>query len=207
MFEKKIRIYLVDDHKIFVRGVASLLNSESELEVAGYAYDAKTAIKFIKENELDVLITDVQMPIMSGIELTHIIKDEFPQTKVIGLSMYDKPEIISELISAGAEGYLLKDIEKNELVDAINQVVEGNIYYSGSIAKTLMQSLTNKDLLTRREREIIKLIVEEFTNIMIADKLFISEYTVESHRKNIFRKTQAKSIVGLVKFAFENKLV
>ena len=206
MSEKKIKIYLVDDHKIFVKGVASLLGSEKELEIAGFAFDGKTALQFLKEKEVDVLITDVQMPDMNGIELTRIVKEEFPQIKVIGLSMLDKAEIISELISSGADGYLLKDIEKNELLNAIHEVVEGTVFYSGSIAKSLMQSLSNKDLLTRREREIIKLIIDEYTNVMIADKLFISEYTVESHRKNIFRKTQAKSIVGLVKFAYENKL-
>lgn len=207
MPDKKILIYLVDDHKIFVSGIASLLSTEKEFDIAGFAYDGKTALKFLKQNQVDVLIADIQMPSMSGIELTRIVKEEFPQIKVIGLSMYDKAEIISELIISGADGYLLKDIEKYELVDAIHQVVAGNIFYSGSIARTLMQSIEGKDLLTRREKQIIKLIAEENTNAMIAGQLFISEYTVESHRKNIFRKTQAKSIVGLVKFAYENKLI
>ena len=120
--------------------------------------------------------------------------------------MFDKPEIIKELIEAGADGYLLKDLEKDELVKAINEVINGTMYYSTSAAKVLMQNINNKDLLTRREKEIITLIAKEKTNIEIADALFISEYTVESHRKNIFRKTKAKSIVGLVKYAFENKL-
>lgn len=207
MPEKPIKIYLVDDHKIFVRGVTSLLNAEKELEVIGFGYDGKAALDFLKENTVDVVITDVEMPDINGIELTRIIKEEFPETRVIGLSMYDKAEIISELINAGAEGYLLKDIEKNELVNAITEVFSGHIFYSGSVAKSLMESFSNKDLLTRREKEIIKLIAAEHTNAMIAATLFISEHTVESHRKNIFRKTQAKSIVGLVKFAFENKLV
>lgn len=204
---EKIKIYLVDDHKIFARGVASLLSSEVGFVVAGFAFDAKTTLDFLKENDVDVVITDVEMTGMNGIELTRVIKEEYPQTKVIGLSMYDKAEIISGLINAGADGYLLKDIEKSELTDAIHQVSGGNTYYSGGVAKTLLQSLGDKDLLTRREREIIRLIVAEYTNAMIAGKLFISEFTVESHRKNIFRKTKAKSIVGLVKFAYENKLV
>lgn len=207
MPDKKITIYLVDDHKIFAKGLASLLSSESDFNVLGYAYDGKSVLKFLNENEVDVLITDVQMSGMNGLELTKIVKDDFPHTKVIGLSMLDKPEIISELINSGADGYLLKDIEKKELVNAIYEVVDGNIFYSGTVAKSLFKSLENKDLLTKREKEIIKLIVAEYTNAMIADTLFISEHTVESHRKNIFRKTQAKSIVGLVKFAYENKLV
>lgn len=207
MSEKSIRIYLVDDHKIFVKGVATLLDSENDLDVIGYAFDAKTTLDFLKENEVDVLLTDIQMPDMNGIELTRIVKEEYPQIRVIGLSMYDKAEIISDLIGAGAEGYLLKDIEKDELMESVHQVVSGSIYYSGSISKTILESLSRKDLLTPRERQIIKLIVAEYTNAMLADELCISEYTVESHRKNIFRKTQAKSIVGLVKFAYENKLV
>lgn len=207
MPEKKIKIFLVDDHKIFVRGVATLLNSEAGIEIAGFAFDGKEAISFLRENPVELVITDVQMPVMSGIELTRLIKEEFPEMKVIGLSMFDKAEIIHELVTAGAEGYLLKDIEKSELVHAINEVLQGRTYYSGSVAEALMKTLQNKDLLTRREKEIIRLIAEENTNAMIADKLFISEYTVESHRKNIFRKTQAKSIVGLVNYAHENKLI
>jgi DNA-binding NarL/FixJ family response regulator len=153
------------------------------------------------------MITDIQMPGMDGIELTRKVKEIYPQVKVIGLSMLDKPEVIKELIGAGADGYLLKDIEKSELVNAIEEVYGGNIFYSGTIAKTLMESLSNKELLTRREKEIIKLIAEENMNTQIAEKLFISEHTVEAHRKNIFRKTKAKSIVGLIKYAYENKLV
>ncbi|MGZ3883706.1 MAG: response regulator transcription factor [Bacteroidia bacterium] len=203
----KLKIYLVDDHKIFVKGVATLLEAEDHLEVLGYTYDGKSALEAIRKAVPDVLLTDIQMPGFSGIELTKIVKEEFPDVKVIGLSMFDKPEIIRELIDAGAEGYLLKDIEKDELVNAIGEVRNGVMYYSGSVASALLKSLNNKDLLTKREKEIISLIVREKTNTEIAGLLFISEHTVESHRKNIFRKTRAKSIVGLINYAHENKLV
>lgn len=202
-----IYIYLVDDHKIFVKGVATLLESETSMEVLGYTYDGKTALEAIRTHQPDVLLTDIQMPGFSGIELTRTIKEEFPDVKVIGLSMFDKPEIINELVSAGADGYLLKDLEKDELVKAIREVSNGIMYYSGSIAKVLLQNLNNKDLLTKREKEIIGLIAKEKTNSQIAEVLFISEHTVESHRKNIFRKTKAKSIVGLINYAHENKLL
>jgi two-component system, NarL family, nitrate/nitrite response regulator NarL len=203
----RIKIYLVDDHKIFVRGVSTLLSSEERFNVIGFGSSGEEALDFLTENEPDVMITDIQMPGMDGIELTRKVKEIYPQVKVIGLSMLDKPEVIKELIGAGADGYLLKDIEKSELVNAIEEVYGGNIFYSGTIAKTLMESLSNKELLTRREKEIIKLIAEENMNTQIAEKLFISEHTVEAHRKNIFRKTKAKSIVGLIKYAYENKLV
>jgi two-component system, NarL family, nitrate/nitrite response regulator NarL len=202
-----VKIYLVDDHKIFVKGVAALLETEPGLSVTGYTFDGRSAFDSLKENKPDVLITDIQMPGLSGIELTRLVKDEFPEIKVIGLSMFDKPEIINDLIAAGADGYLLKDLEKDELVKAINQIMNGNMYYSSSVANLLLQTKNNKDLLTKREKEIIALIAEEKTNVQIADKLFISEHTVESHRKNIFRKTKAKSIVGLVKYAYDNNLI
>jgi DNA-binding NarL/FixJ family response regulator len=202
-----VKIFLVDDHKIFVKGVAALLETEPGLQILSYTYDGTTALEEIKKQKPDLLITDIQMPGLTGIELTRIVKDEFPEIKVIGLSMFDKPEVVNDLIAAGGDGYLLKDLEKDELLKAIKQVMEGNMYYSSSVANLLLQTKHNKDLLTKREKEIIALIANEKTNIEIADALFISEHTVESHRKNIFRKTRAKSIVGLVKYAFDNKLI
>lgn len=202
-----IHIYLVDDHKIFVKGIAALLEREQGIRVMGYTYDGKSALEALRAEKPDVLLTDIQMSGFSGIELTRIVKDELPDVKVIGLSMFDKPEVINELIAAGADGYLLKDLEKDELLKAIHEVMEGNMYYSSSAAQVLMQNVNNKDLLTKREKEIIVLIAKEKSNVEIADMLFISEHTVESHRKNIFRKTRAKSIVGLVKYAYDNKLL
>ncbi len=203
----KIKIFLVDDHKIFVEGVANILLDQLDLDITGFTHDGESAIQFLRKNPVDIVLTDIQMPGMSGIELTQKIKEELPHIKVIALSMFDKKEIINELISSGAEGYLLKDIEKSELLKAIRTVASGEYYYSSSIAGVLMQNIKEKDLLTRREKEIVKLIAEENTNSIIAEKLFISEHTVESHRKNIFRKTKSKSIVGLIKYAYENKLV
>jgi DNA-binding NarL/FixJ family response regulator len=207
MPEQKIRIFLVDDHKIFVEGIANLLSDQPDMEIIGWTYDGISALTFLKDNPADIVLTDIQMPGMTGVELANKIKEELPQIRVIALSMFDKKEIINELVSTGAEGYLLKDIEKSELLDAIRKVSLGEYFYSSSIATILMKNINEKDLLTKREKEIIKLIAEENTNAMIAEKLFISEHTVESHRKNIFRKTNAKSIVGLIKYAYENKLI
>jgi two-component system, NarL family, nitrate/nitrite response regulator NarL len=207
MAEKKIKVFLVDDHRIFVEGVANLLAGEADLEVIGCAYRGETALEFLRDTPADILLTDIQMPGMNGIELTQKIKEEFPQIRVLALSMVDKKDIVQQLISSGAEGYLLKDIEKSELLSAIRKVSAGEYYYSSSIAGMLMKNITQKDLLTRREKEIIQLIAKEYTNVMIAEQLFISEYTVESHRKNIFRKTNVKSIVGLINYAHDNNLV
>lgn len=204
---EQIKVFLVDDHKIFVEGVTNILKTVSSIMVSGYAYNGTDTIAFIADHAVDVVITDIEMPAMNGIELARTIKENHPEIKVIALSMYDKREIINSLLSTGAEGYLLKDIEKQELVDAIEQVHSGAYYYSGSIAPLMIKSMSSKDLLTRREKEIIKLIVAEEGNKQIADQLFISEHTVEAHRKNIFRKTNSKNIVGLIKYAYENKLV
>ncbi len=202
-----IRLLLVDDHKIFVEGVANILGTVESVKVEGCAHSGAEALSFLANSEADIVITDIEMRGMSGIDLAKSIKETYPDIRVIALSMYDKGEIIHNLIATGAEGYLLKDIEKHELVEAIEQVYAGGYYYSGSIASLMMKNMSSKDLLTRREKEIIKLVVDEYGNKQIADKLFISEHTVEAHRKNIFRKTNSKNVIGLIKYAYENKLV
>ena len=201
-----IKLFLVDDHKIFVEGVANILSTVPSVHVEGWAHNGPDTLSFLANTEVDVVITDIEMPGMNGIELAKTIKEAYPDIKVIALSMFDKGEIIHSLVDTGAEGYLLKDIEKHELVEAIEQVHAGNYYYSGSIAAMMMKKMSSKDLLTRREKEIIKLIINEEGNKQIADILFISEHTVEAHRKNIFRTTNSKNIVGLIKYAYENKL-
>jgi DNA-binding NarL/FixJ family response regulator len=207
MIEKNISVFIVDDHVIFAEGVANLLTGAPGIHVAGYTHNGTDALIFLKNHSVNVVLTDIEMKGMNGIELSAKIKEQFPDTHVIALSMFDKKEIIRDLLDTGAEGYLLKDIEKKELLKAIAEVASGKYYYSGSVATLMMQSLTEKDLLTRREKEIIGLIVLEKTNTEIASTLFISEHTVESHRKNIFRKTGARNIVGLIKYAYENKLI
>jgi two-component system nitrate/nitrite response regulator NarL len=207
MIEKNISVFIVDDHIIFAEGVANLLRGAPGIHVAGYAHSGIDALTFLKSNNVNVVLSDIEMKGMNGIELSAKIKEQFPDTYVIALSMIDKKEVIRELLDTGAEGYLLKDIEKKELLKAITEVVSGKYYYSGTIAALVMQSLTEKDLLTRREKEIIRLIVLEKTNAEIASTLFISEHTVESHRKNIFRKTGSRNIVGLIKYAYESKLI
>ncbi len=206
MSTPKIKIYLVDDHKIFVSGLNTLLAMENDIEVVGFSFDGASTLLFLKEHSADVLITDVHMSGMSGIELTRLVKEMYPEIKVIGLSMFDKADVIKEVIAAGGDGYLVKDIEKQELLSAIKTVAGGMTYYSGALAQATLKIMPADTLLTKREKEIIRLIVQEKTNAMIAEELFISEHTVESHRKNIFRKTMAKSLVGLVKYAYDNNI-
>jgi len=155
MAEQKIRVLLVDDHKIFVEGVANLLSDQKDIEVAGLKYNGLSALDFLREKPTDLVLTDIQMPGLNGIELTQKIKEEFPEIRIIALSMFDKKEIINELITSGAEGYLLKDIEKSELLKAIRNVVAGEYYYSSSIANILIKKLRKKIYLPREKEKLL----------------------------------------------------
>ena len=205
-----VRILLVDDHAILLDGVRNLLDKEDGVTVAGVASDAHKALDFLKNHEVDIVITDFHMPGMDGLSLVHTIKRIKPEVKTIVLSMHDESHLVKEILKAGINGYVLKKDTHKELLKAIREVHGGNIYLSSDINKILITNLQNPDegkLLTDREREIVKLIAQEFSNKDIAEALFISERTVETHRKNIFKKTGTNSLVGLIKFAYANNLI
>lgn len=205
-----MKILLVDDHTILLDGIASLLSQEADLTVVGKAGSAEDALAFLKTNEADIVITDYHMPGMDGLSLLHTIKRLFPQTKIILLSMHDEVHLVKEILKAGVNGYVLKKDTHKELLSAIRDVKQGKVYLSSDVNKLLITNLNNPDegkLLTDREREILKLIAKEYTNKNIAEELFISERTVETHRKNIFKKTGTNNLVGLIKFAYANNLI
>jgi DNA-binding NarL/FixJ family response regulator len=204
----------VDDHKVLVDGLSLLLNGHPNIEIAGKNTLPVLAFEEIKQLKPDVVLSDIQMPEMTGIELTKNIKRVLPDTKVIALSMFGDYTNINEMMNAGVSGYLLKNSDKQDLVNAIEAVYGGKTYYSDSVKDELAraeqsqnESDESKPNITLREREIIQLIAKECSNAQIAEKLFISERTVETHRKNIFRKTGTKSVVGLLKFAMEHNLL
>lgn len=205
-----MKILLVDDHTILLDGVRSLLSKEDELQVVGQAASAEAALEFLKKQDVDLIITDYSMPGMDGLALLHTVKRIAPDTKIILLSMHDEIHLVKEVLKAGVHGYVLKKDTHKELLSAIHDVKNGKVYLSSDVNKMLITNLNNPDegkLLTDREREILKLIAKEYTNKNIADKLFISERTVETHRKNIFKKTGTNSLVGLMKFAYANNLI
>lgn len=207
--EVKMKILLVDDHAILVDGVKSLLQKEG-YNVVFQANSAEEALAFLKGNETELLITDFNMPGMDGLSLIHTVKVINPSIKIIVLSMHDEVHLVKEILKAGVNGYVLKKDTQTELLQAIKEVASGKVFLSNDINKLLIINLQNPDegkLLTDREREIVKLIAREFTNKQIAEELFISERTVETHRKNIFRKTKTNSLVGLIKFAYANNLI
>ena len=159
----------------------------------------------------DILLTDYSLPGISGLDLCRQVKRKYPAVKVVALSMHDEVHLVRTIMKEGVDGYLLKNIQQIELKNALRQVMMGHAYVSPEITRMMMSDIHQPDrepaLLSERELEVLRLITQEFSNKQIADKLFISERTVETHRKNIFRKTHTSSIVGLIKFAFEKKLV
>ncbi|MBK0384250.1 response regulator transcription factor [Pedobacter sp. SD-b] len=207
---QKINLFLVDDHQMVLDGLMSLLQTFPRANICGYTNNALEVIGRIENYSVDILITDIQMPGLSGIELTKLVKSKYPNVKVICISMLGNKFIISEMIKAGVSGFILKSTGKEELINAITQVYEGNNYFSQDITKEMMSTFGDNSeagRLTNREIEIIKLIEKELSNKQIADKLFISERTVETHRKNIFRKTGTQNIVGLIKFAYREQII
>lgn len=207
---EKIKVFLVDDHAILLDGVRSLLNATDEYEVAGSASTAEEALVYLQNNEVEILISDYSLPGMDGLGLVRVLQRIKPDLKIIIMSMHDESHLVKEILKEGIKGYLLKKDSTKELISALQQVRAGRVYLSNEINSLLIENLQNPDegkLLTEREREILKLIAREYTNRDIAEELFISERTVETHRKNIFRKTKTSSLVGLIKFAYANNLI
>jgi two-component system, NarL family, nitrate/nitrite response regulator NarL len=208
---KKVRVVLVDDHRIVLDGLISLLESDPGFVVLAALGSGEELLEFLKKDLPDIILTDYSLPGISGLELTRAIKRSHPQIKIVALSMHDEAHLVRNMLKEGVDGYLLKNIQQFELKNALRQVILGMPYVSPEITKLLMHDLNNpaegQGLLTERERDILQLIAQEFSNKQMAEKLFISERTVETHRKNIFRKTNTTSIVGLIKYAYEHKLV
>ncbi len=210
---EKIKILLVDDHDILMDGIESILNEAPHLQVIGKAASVPLAKSLIGKHHPDLVLTDISMGELSGLELTRLIRDEFPLIRVMVLTMHDNLQIITSLLEAGALGYLLKNVKQEELFLAIRQVMEGKQYIQQSIAGHYFHSIRRKQEaeirspLSPREIEIIRLIAQELTTAEISRQLFLSERTIETHRKNIGRKTGVKSVVGLVNYAREHGLL
>lgn len=212
MSGNKLQILIVDDHQILLDGIEAMLHGVGDFKVIGKCSDGNTALSFLSENPVDVLLTDLYMPKMTGMELTQKVKKRFPNVKVLALSVSYDVSIVHDLIDAGISGFIIKTIGRDELIEAIKTIAQGNIYFSREVSNEILRSLSNRTEeevyhLTEREIEIVKLIAQELSNAEIANKLCISERTVETHRKNIYRKTNTKTIVGLIKYAVEHKLI
>lgn len=218
--KENITVLLVDDHQIIRDGIKFMLSGLDDITIIGLASNGAEAMEFIAQNTTDIVIMDISMPQMTGIETTKKITEKFPDTKVLILSMYVLEDYIFNAITAGAKGYILKqDTTKEELMLAIRKIYNGKEHFSDSISKIVMNSYLNRAkktdkaddttnyYITAREKEVLKLFVEGFSNKEIADKLFISVRTVDTHKNNIMQKFNFKSSVDMVKFAIRNNLV
>jgi two-component system nitrate/nitrite response regulator NarL len=211
MSDRRVKVILVDDHHIVLDGLESLLRQEPEFQVLASVHSGEEAMEMLKSQQPHILLTDFSLPGISGIDFVRQVRRLYPQVKIIVLSMHDEGHIIKSALKEGVKGYLLKNIQHAELKSAIRHVSQGLPYVSPEVTRLLMDEMNRPkdepDLLTDRELDVLRLISKECSNKEIADKLFISERTVETHRKNIFRKTKTSSLVGLIKFAYEHKMV
>ncbi|HPT15588.1 MAG TPA: response regulator transcription factor [Bacteroidales bacterium] len=217
--KEKTKILLVDDHHLVRTGIANLLAGEPDLEIIGEASNAGEMIDLLKQQEPDLAVLDIALPDMSGIELARQMAKEFPRVKVVFLSMYTSEEFVFNAINSGAKGYLPKNTSRSELLEAIRAVAKGEEYFAESISNTILKSyikkaksgnleqLRDESLLSKRELEVLRLFAQGLTNQEIADKLFISIRTVESHKNHIMQRLELKTTVDLIKFAIRNNLV
>ncbi len=205
---ENIKIVLVDDHAIIMDGIQALLAGIPGIEIVGKASGGNEALGILSRQKADIVITDYSMEDMDGLTLINNIKKAYADIKIIVLSMHDEPSVVRDVLSKGVDGYILKKYTYNELQIAIEVIREGGQFFSPEVNSILLMRLKpeQNSKLTNREREILKLLVNEHSNKQIADKLFISERTVETHRKNLLRKTNSSNIVGLLKYAHTHKI-
>ena len=209
---KTINIIIADDHTIFLEGITALISSKY-INVVANCKNGQEVLDFLKEQEVDLVISDINMPVMDGITLVKKITKLYPKTKTMMLSMYEERHIINKAIKAGANGYMSKNSGKKDILNAIESCMKGKKVTFTRQSKFTQNSIqnTNKSIkeisLTNRERQILKLITQEATNTDIALSLNISKRTVETHKKNIILKSGATNTIGLIKIALKNKLI
>lgn len=213
MKEEKIKIAITDDHQIIIDGLISLLKQHPSIEIVITANDGAAMLQQLQTQPVDILLTDVMMPGMSGQQLAKEVRQQFPNVKIIALSMSGQGDVVEEMINeADIAGYVLKQTNANELAGAISKVYNGGVYFHEEVLKELeAQANIRKEVeavhITNREKQLIALIEKELSNKEIAETLNISPLTVETHRKNIFRKTGTNNALSLVKWAYEHKIL
>lgn len=214
---KEVRILIADDHQLILNGITDMLRSISEYKIVAMAMNGKEAVEKTFEHNPDLIFMDISMPEMNGIEACSIISSTLPAVKIIALTQHEDNEYVKQILNAGGSGYLLKNSTKEEFIDAIETVMSGKKYLSKKISEQMLNDMlsenyekeeTKSDIkLTRREKEIIQKIADELSNQEIADELFISLRTVETHRRNIMQKLKVKSVVSLIKYAAQQNII
>jgi DNA-binding NarL/FixJ family response regulator len=208
-----IRILITDDHPIFINGISALLEEVPDFEVLGGALNGQEMVDKAAELQPDVILTDIQMPVRNGIDAAAEIHRRFPQIKIIALTMLSESIHIKRMLEAGASGYVLKTIEKEELIRVIRKVMIGEKQFSAEVTSQLINNFSGNpapgspEVLTKREKEILALIAKGLTDKEIAEKVFLSPLTIITHRKNILSKLGLKNKVELTRFAIEHNII
>jgi two-component system, NarL family, nitrate/nitrite response regulator NarL len=211
--QRTLHIVIADDHKMFLDGLSSLLNSFENIQITGTATDGEQVLEILEKNkDVDIVITDISMPGMDGMKLTKEIRKNYPDIKILALSMHNQGSIISTMLKNGISGFVFKDAGKEELLNAIKSLSEGETYFSEEVKSAFMESMIpgqkpkpggSRIELSERETEVLKLIAAEYTQQQIAEKLFISPHTVIFHRRKLLFKFDTKNTAGLIKAAME----
>lgn len=201
------RIFIVDDHYMVIEGLRSLLQNEKDIEWTGHAMNAASCLAFLKKQQPDVILMDINLPDKNGIDLCKEVKEMYPSIFIIGLSTFNQQSFIQKMIDNGASGYVLKNATREELKKAIETVIHAKMYLSKDASQALRNEKATDIVLTRREKEVLELIADGMTNAEIAQKLFISIATVDTHRTNLLTKLDAKNAASLVRIASQLRLI
>lgn len=202
------KVFITDDHYMIVEGIRSLLQQEKGIEWMGHSMNAASCLAFLHQQEPDVILMDINLPDKSGIDLCKEVKAKYPSIRILGLSSFNQQSFIEKMLENGASGYVLKNATREELIEAIEAVMAGHKFLSYEAAATVRKNEDSKiPVLTRREKEVLLLIAEGLTNHEVADKLFISTTTVDTHRKNLLSKFDAKNTATLIRLAAQYKFI
>jgi len=201
------KVFIVDDHYMVIEGIRSLLQNEKGIEWTGHATNAASCLAFLLHQLPDVILMDISMPDKSGIDLCKEVKEKYPSVFVIGLSTFNQQSFIQKMMDNGASGYVLKNATQEELMEAIEIVAKGKTYLSHEVSQVLRKQDDGYIVLTRREKEVLELIADGMTNNEIGEKLFISSSTVDTHRKNLLSKFEAKNTASLIHIASQMQFI
>lgn len=207
-----IKIFIADDHQLLLDGLAKIIEDIPDMELAGTALSGEKTLEYLDRNPIDLVLLDINMPGLNGVEVCKRITKSHPDTKVIALSMYKRQSYLQRMLQFGAMGYLLKDDRAEEIERGIRKVMEGHHYFSSQIKLDLVSLMQQKEHsmnpeITSREIEVLESIAHGLTNQEISEKLFLSQHTVESHRRNILAKLDAKNTADLIRIAIEKGLI
>lgn len=210
MADKKIKLFIADDHQILLDGLLTMFKGVDKIDVVGTASNGEEVLRELATMKVEVLLMDIQMPVKDGYATAKVVKEKFPEIRIIILSMHNEKIYIERMYSAGIDGYLLKSAGKEEIIQAIEKVSKGEKYFSSEVTAAILEQKTNSSTsitsseLTKREKEILSHIASGLTNPEIAEKLFLSPATIKTHRKNIMRKLDVNNTASLVKYALEH---